>query len=443
MKPERDQNNRATYRDNWWIFGEPRRDLRPALAGLPRYIATVETAKHRLFQFLDASILPDNMVIAIASNDAFQLGVLSSSVHEAWALAQGGTLEDRPRYNKSRCFETFPFPDDDTGLTPALRHTIGTLAEQIDTHRKRMLGLLSTPLVQASNMPLANIQHARAAINSGVIDAPANNAINTQNTPDPAAGQELPGADFWAFDSMRPPATPASAPVHTEASALASVAPAAKPNKDLTLTGLYNVLQALREGRPLTAKEKTIHSTGLVGVLKTLRDELDAAVLAAYGWSDLACAQTTPAANVNPSAKIDTITDAKDALLQRLVTLNQRRAAEEAQGRVRWLRPAFQNPLSKQELPAQVQHAPGADLAPKSVTAAATAQAWPGALPEQVKAVANVLASSPQALTLAQITACFAASASLKRSLPTLLQTLEALGRAQQMQVGGITVWRA
>jgi hypothetical protein len=108
------------------------------------------------------------------------LGVLSSSVHEAWALAQGGTLEDRPRYNKSRCFETFPFPDDDTGLTPALRHTIGTLAEQIDTHRKRVLGLLSTPLVQASNMPLANIQQ-RAAINSGVIDA--NNAINTQNTP--------------------------------------------------------------------------------------------------------------------------------------------------------------------------------------------------------------------------------------------------------------------
>ena len=40
IKPERDQNNRTTYRDNWWLFGEPRRDLRPALAGLRRYIAT-------------------------------------------------------------------------------------------------------------------------------------------------------------------------------------------------------------------------------------------------------------------------------------------------------------------------------------------------------------------------------------------------------------------
>ena len=24
VKPDRDQNNRPTYRDNWWIFGEPR-----------------------------------------------------------------------------------------------------------------------------------------------------------------------------------------------------------------------------------------------------------------------------------------------------------------------------------------------------------------------------------------------------------------------------------
>ncbi len=66
---------------------------------------------------------------------------------------------------------------------------------------------------------------------------------------------------------------------------IASVTAASTPP---TLTSLYNVLQALREGRPLTAKEKQIHSAGLVGVLGTLHDELDAAVLAAYGWSDLA-----------------------------------------------------------------------------------------------------------------------------------------------------------
>ena len=139
VKPERDNNNRPKLRDQWWIFGEPRRLLRAALAGLPRYIATVETAKHRTFQFLDASILPDHKLIAIALSDAFSLGVLSSRPHTAWALAVGSWLGvgNDPVYLKSRCFETFPFPAEDTGLTPALRDRIAQLAEQIDAHRKR------------------------------------------------------------------------------------------------------------------------------------------------------------------------------------------------------------------------------------------------------------------------------------------------------------------
>ena len=84
VKPERDSNARASYRNNWWIFGEPRRAFRPALAGLPRYIATVETSKHRFFQFLDEQVLPDNKLVAIASDDAYVLGVLSSRFHVAW-----------------------------------------------------------------------------------------------------------------------------------------------------------------------------------------------------------------------------------------------------------------------------------------------------------------------------------------------------------------------
>jgi hypothetical protein len=203
VKPERDaksdSKDGAGYAKYWWLFGKPRQELRKMLAGLNRYIATVETAKHRTFQFLDSDILPDNMLIAIASDDAFHLGVLSSRVHVAWSLAAGGTLEDRPRYNKTRCFETFPFPSDATALTLELRNRIAGLAEQIDAHRK---------LQQSAH----------------------------------------PG---------------------------------------LTLTGMYNVLEKLRCGEPLTAKEKIIHEQGLIAVLRTLHDELDATVLAAYGWSDL------------------------------------------------------------------------------------------------------------------------------------------------------------
>nr|WP_314434427.1 DNA methyltransferase [uncultured Brevundimonas sp.] len=128
VKPGRDQNNRPAYREAWWVLGEPRRELRSALEGLPRFIVTVETSKHRWFRFMDASVLPDNRLVCIASDDPFVLGILSSRVHRAWALAAGGLLEDRPIYAKSACFDRFPFP-----LASSLkRHEIASTAEQME-----------------------------------------------------------------------------------------------------------------------------------------------------------------------------------------------------------------------------------------------------------------------------------------------------------------------
>lgn len=75
------------------------------------------------------------MLVAVAHDDAYVLGVLSSRVHIVWALSQGGTLEDRPRYNKTRCFETFPFPE----ATDAQKGEIRALAERLDAFRKARL----------------------------------------------------------------------------------------------------------------------------------------------------------------------------------------------------------------------------------------------------------------------------------------------------------------
>jgi hypothetical protein len=337
VKPEREQNNRASRREKWWLFGETNPKLRKQLAGLPRYIATVETAKQRTFQFVDASILPDNKLIAIALTDAFSLGVLSSRPHTAWALAVGSWLGvgNDPVYVKSRCFETFPFPAEDKGLTPELRQVIASLGEQIDANRK---------IQQAAN----------------------------------------PG---------------------------------------LTLTGMYNVLEALKAGRELTTKEKTIHTQGLVGVLKELHDELDAAVLQAYSLE---------------------VGLSNDALLTHLVGLNAQRALGEKTGKVRWLRPEFQNPafktsqqaLSNQELLAPISIALQADLIPKSApdvikTGKSTSQSWPSTLPAQVSAIAQLLVTAGAALSLGEIEATFKGKGPWKKGLPRILQTLEALGRAR------------
>ena len=137
VKPERDVNRDADISRRWWLFGRTRDEIRPALANLPRYIATVETAKHRVFQFLDASILPDNMLVAIGLNESYPLGVLSSRIHSNWALRAGGWLGmgNDPRYSKSRCFDPFPFPD----TTDHQKSAIGAITEELDAHRKRVL----------------------------------------------------------------------------------------------------------------------------------------------------------------------------------------------------------------------------------------------------------------------------------------------------------------
>ena len=63
--------------------------------------------------------------------------------------------------------------------------------------------------------------------------------------------------------------------------------------------------------------------------------------------------------------------------------------------------------------------------------------------PEQVRAVAEALARSPAPLTLPALEAHFKGRGPWKKGLPTLLQTLEALGRAQAVAVDGGVAWRA
>ena len=398
VKPERDVSNDKTLRENWWLFRRTNIQLRTAIAGLHRYIGTTETAKHRLFSFIPGTVTPDQKIRVIGSDDAMLLGTLSSTIHVNWSLATGGWLGvgNDPVYNNTRCFETFPFPAEDTGLTAELSDHIRQLAEQLDGHRK---------------------------------------------------------ARQVAFESV-------------------------------TLTGLYNVLAKLRSGEALSTKDKLLHEQGLVSVLRTLHDDLDAAVLQAYGWADLG---PVPWAD-EPAHQAWT-----ETLLGRLVALNTRRAAEEAQGLVRWLRPEFQDPARRAALaaanaaanatanaaanatndaaaastdaaadaaqrtpvqteidtgPAQgpTQHQAGThdgDLAPTASAAAAKRQPWPADLPAQMRAVADALLASPGALDETALAGQFTGRGAWKKRLPQILQTLEALGRARAVSGPAGPAWRA
>ena len=318
------------YLETWWVFGKPRSELRPALENLPRSIATVETSKHRTFQFLAAEIIADNMLVVAASDDAWVLSVLSSHISIVWVLTRGAVLEDRPRYTKTSCFDPFPFPDPPEALKAKLRE----LGEELDSTRKR---------VQAEH-------------------------------------------------------------------------------PDLTLTGLYNVLEKLKASGELTPAEVDVKTRGLVLVLKDLHDQIDAATAQAYNWpADLSDEQ----------------------ILERLVALNAERAREEAQGFVRWLRPEYQIPRFAKDAPAPKSG--DLDLAQAPAAAEAKLPDFPKDRYEQPLALEAALAAYAQPLDAAGAARLFKGKASEARQkrVAEVLTTLAKYGRVVALEGGKFAARRA
>jgi hypothetical protein len=192
---------------------------------------------------------------------------------------------------------------------------------------------------------------------------------------------------------------------------------------ELTMTGMYNVLEKLRAGKELNAKEKVIHTTGLVSLLRELHDDLDRAVFDAYGWGDLGEKLVgLPGATTSLPDKSATQAEAEEQLLVRLVELNIQRADEETRGQIRWLRPDYQNP-SAQAMPKQVE----AELDTESEGSTAPAAkakkiAWPKGMREQIAAVRSALSSN--AMTPEAIAANFKEP---KKTSPLIIEALAAL----------------
>jgi hypothetical protein len=201
------------------------------------------------------------------------------------------------------------------------------------------------------------------------------------------------------------------------------------------------VLQKVGAGdTALTAKEKLIHEKGLVAVLKQLHEELDAAVLDAYGWHDLMAGPFDPSTS---SGRTESgRADFEQTLLARLVALNAERAAEEAAGTIRWLRPAFQNPQAAQAAiglepgdSGRRNQKPDAATSPRLQPALRRSNVAP-TLPDQLAAVARILADTPTAQTEAQLAAHFTGKGRWKSRLPDILEALAALGRARRLDDG-------
>ena len=288
VKPTRIDLRRDWHRLHWWCHGDPRPSMKLALQNIERQIITPRVSKHRVFAWFSNQVLPDSAVVAIARADDTTFGILHSRFHELWALRMGTSLEDRPRYTPTTCFEPFPFP---AGLTPA------------DTAHQRTEALEGGALIPADlpdtlsdalhtedfkpNQPLAPVHQAPAAIKT-IPPRQAATAIAQ-------AAQRLNALrQAWLNPPEWTDTVPEVVPLGLSASPYPDrIVPKPGFEKELakrTLTNLYNLRPAW---------------------LAAAHAQLDAAVAAAYGWADY------------------TANMPDDEILRRLLALNLQRSTSE------------------------------------------------------------------------------------------------------------------
>ena len=297
--PARQKSRTPRNREIWWRFERPRPEMFEAFGTQQRYIATCLVAKHRFFVWTHRSVVPENVVIVIARADDTSFGILHSRFHELWSLRMGSSLEDRPRYTPTTCFETFPFP---AGLTP------------LDTAHQRTEALAGGALIPAGlpdalavpALALAGVSGLSSESNqppvAGDIDLVATVKIAVRDAAS-AIAQAAQRLDTLRQNWLNPPEWTVKVPEVVPLGLSASPYPDrieprpglseadARALQKRTLTNLYNQRPAW---------------------LVQAHAALDAAVAAAYGWTDYSAAMPD------------------DDILRRLLALNHARAGEGA-----------------------------------------------------------------------------------------------------------------
>jgi uncharacterized protein YbdZ (MbtH family) len=387
----------AAHTVPWFCHARPRPEMRSALHGLPRFLATVIHAKHRLFVWLPEGLLPSHSLIVFATDQDAMFGLLHSRVHELWALVMGSALEDRPRYTPNTTFETFPFP---AGWRVAGQDQANTDPEDhafIGVHRCSSVANPSLPPVVENEKSKELENHRYTPMNTDKakehLPSAAVSPVESAANPFPAgwrvAGQDQANTDpeDHAFigvhrcSSVADPSFPPVAanekceelenhrytPMNTDKAnePLAPIEKLATKNTKATkeafsvpfvpfvanpfLPSVAEAARLLHEARnrwlnPEGASEAELKKRTLTALyndreagraswLNHLHRELDHAVLAAYGWSDLAeplfaAEDALRAANPKGDALGLALgrTVAGQVLLGRLLALNLERA---------------------------------------------------------------------------------------------------------------------
>lgn len=128
-------------------FGEIR-----FVEGAPSIIVPAHSSENRRcvpMGFLDGNSVVSNSAYLVLNANAFDLGILQSTMHTTWIKTVGGALETRIRYSSSLCYNNFPFPK----VSQAQQQRVTECALEILAQREMNSELTLDELYDPDGMP--------------------------------------------------------------------------------------------------------------------------------------------------------------------------------------------------------------------------------------------------------------------------------------------------
>jgi len=182
VKPERQRLKgdgsyalRRPLPERWWQYGEKRPAMRKAIADLTEVLVIARVSKTVMPLRVPTAQVPSEQTVVFATDDYGDQAVLSSSLHQLWAITYGSGMRNDPRYTPSDVYETFPRPsrsDEVTEVGGLLDKERREIMVRRDLGLTKLYNLVNDSMLRSSmDRDVARLRELHVVLDRVVLDA--------------------------------------------------------------------------------------------------------------------------------------------------------------------------------------------------------------------------------------------------------------------------------
>ena len=175
VKPERARTGTRQRREIWWRFTRNAPAMRKAIAGLDEMLVIARVSKTVMPVRIRTGLVPSEATVVFATSSFADQAVLSSSLHQMWAIKYGSGMRNDPRYTPSDVFDTFPRPEPNERLA-GMGMTLDAERREIMLRRDlgltKLYNLVNDPdIADSADADIARMREIHVELDRAVMDA--------------------------------------------------------------------------------------------------------------------------------------------------------------------------------------------------------------------------------------------------------------------------------